>query len=668
MWETINQSIFLAEIILAVIGILFVWGKKNSLKTFAFLCAIFILNFTIYITPAFYEKLVLGETRNFLFYLFDAFPAAAKALVGDGSTGMVEWYCGIYPVYTYIYILGVILGFASTSYAAVSAFGYKILNVFKVAYLLNRESCDIVSGYSEESLNYAKSHKNTIIALSKDGDKSVVNDLLNSGYSIIRRKITKDFLKSRVFNGKTRYNIIFPGGDSDHYDMVNNAVSCNEICSKNIHFYIETEETAIATEKSYIEAAETNKNITLFSSNELIARTFVEENPLTKNMPAEFFEDDTSLKEEVKLNMFILGYGALSREIYKQFVVNNQFCKYNGGEYRAYPVNYYIYDKNANEKNWEINGLYDTLKDLSENKEKYFPLPDMPYNTQCINEESYEFDCLKEIVKKAGEENSFSYILINTGSIYKNIEIAERFNLLFNDADNFRLYIYNNSRLETPKGINCYGNTGDIYTHEVIVNENLVTLAKSVNAFYCGTDNWNELTYFDKNSNISLAGNLRFKLNLLNLDYVKDNAADDSAIINDALKPFEIKEFSYSDYFKRSTKNALLAQEHFRWNAYHLLLGYLPMKKIRLTVGMDDKTGKVIKKVKNNMLKKHACLTTFKGLDELSGYLAEKLNEKSRDKIYKPEDFDYYKYDALLYRAIPGFFKENNCKVVKKLT
>ncbi len=670
MWEAINQTIFLIEIILLVIGILFVWGKKNTLKTFIFLALVFVLNFTVYITPVFYEKFVLGESRNFLFYLFDVFPVTIKSLVGDGSSGMVEWYCAIYPLYAYIYLLGLVLGFLTTSYAVISTFGYKILNVFKVAGLLNGKSCDIISGNSAEAVNYAKSYKKTIIVLPKDSDKSAANDLINSGYNVIRRKITKEFLESRVFNTKTKYNFIFPGGENEHYDIINDALSCSDTCcnNKNIHFYIETDENAIATEKSYIEAAEKNANITLFSRNELIARTFVEKNPVTKDMPADFFEEDTSLKEDVNLNMFILGFSALNKEIYRQFIVNNQFCKYKDGEYKVYPVNYYIYDKNANEKNWEINGLSDTLNALSQNKEAYFALPDMPYSTECINESSYEFDCLKEIVKKAGGENSFSYILIDTGSIYKNIEIAERFKLLFNTQQNFRIFIYNNSKLETPTEISCYGNTEEIYTQDVIVNEDLVDLARSINAFYCGSDNWNELTYFDKYSNISLASNLRFKLNLINLDYVKNSTTDDSALINDALKPFEVKEFSYGDYFERSTKNALLAQEHFRWNAYHLLLGYLPMKKIRITVGVDDKTGKVTKKVKNNMLRKHACLTTFKGLDELSQYLANKVNEISRDKVYNPEDFDYYKYDALLYQAIPGFFKDNNCSVVKKLT
>lgn len=669
MWETLNQIIIAAEIILTLIGIFFVYGKKNALKTLVFLSSVFVLNFTIYTIPAFYEKIVLEAETNFLFYLLDIFPATAKSLVGDASTGMVEGYTAVFPVYAYIYSAALALGFVSTSFAAISTFGLRILNVFKIASSISGKSCDIVAGSENEALVYAKSYKNSIVILPENSEKNYANELVNSGYYVMRKKITKEFLNSRFFNCKTRYNVIFPNEKNNYYSTISDIIAYFDTCkkTKNFYFYVEADENAIVTAKRQIDALgeKYREKITLFSRNELIARNFVDENPITKDMPKSFFEEDTSVKKGIGLNVFMLGFSSLSREIYKQFVINNQLAVYDNGEYRAFPVNYFIYDKGAKGNLWEINGLSDTLNVLSKNKDEYFPIPDMPYKTECVREDSYEFDCIKEITKTVDKENGFSYIIIDSGNIYKNIEIADRFKLLLDKCNNFRIFIYNNSSLPEYGGATCYGDTQSLFTHDVIVNEELANLAKSVNKFYSGKDNWSELTYFDMYSNISLACNLRFKLNLLGLDYVKDSKGNGEHLVKEACKSLEDKNFTYSNYFDKSKKNALLAQEHFRWNAYHLMCGYLPMKKKRIIVekGENDKIKKV---VKNNTQKKHSCITTYKGLDELSKYLADKADIISGSKTHTPKDFDYYKYDDLLIRTMADFLKENKYSAIEK--
>ncbi len=668
MWESINQSILLAEIILAIVGILFVFRKKNALKTFIFISLIFVLNFIIYTLPAFYEKLVLMEKRSFFFYLSDSFPAALKSLVGDTSTGLVENYALLFPQYVYIYGFGIALAVVSTSYAAISTFGRRVLNVFKIASLLVKGSCDIMVSSSAASLSYAKNYKSTIILLPENAEKNYANELVNNGFLVMRKKITKEFLNSKFFNRKTRYNFIFPNEGSNHYNRIRDIIAYFDTYKnfKNFCFYLESDGNAIVTAKRQIDSLGENvrERITLFSQDELIARNFVDENPITKDMPESFFEEDTSVKKGVALNVFLLGLSSLNREIYRKFIINNQLSMYDNGEYRAFPVNYFIYDKNANENIWEIGGLVDTLDALSKNKDEYFPLPDMPYNTKCVDENCYEFDCLKEMVKEIKKENSFSYILIDTKDIYKNIEIADRFKLLLDNCENFRIFLYNDSSLPLCDGITFYGDTESFFTHDIIVNEALCGLAKSVNKFYSGEDNWSKLSYFDIYSNISLASNLRFKLNLLGLDYVKDGKGDGEALIKATCESLEDKNYTYNNYFLRNKRNAMLAQEHFRWNAYHMICEYLPMKKRRITVKEDgDKIKKVIK---NNAQKKHSCITTFAGLDELSKYLAGKANEISGKSTYTPADFDYYKYDELLLRTMADFFKENKYSVVKK--
>ena len=93
---------------------------------------------------------------------------------------------------------------------------------------------------------------------------------------------------------------------------------------------------------------------------------------------------------------------------------------------------------------------------------------------------------------------------------------------------------------------------------------------------------------------------------------------------------------------------------------------YLPMKKIRIKVEKNEQNNSIKNTIKNSMFKKHACITTYNGLDELSKYLSDKANEVSGSDLYRASDFDYYKYDGLLLCAMPDFFEENNYSVIKK--
>ncbi len=670
MWETINQSILAFEIVLALVGVLFVYGRKNATKTFIYMCVAYVLNFTIYSLPAIYEKYALSEPRSVFFYLLDIIPSAAKMLFGDTSTGLVEDYATEFPIYVYVYAIGFVISVAATSYAAISTFGRRALNVFKVAAALNSSACDIVAGYSAEALGYAKQYKKTVVAIPAGSEKSLANSLVNDGYTVMRVKLSKEFFCSKYFNPKTKYNVIFPNDGDGYSDVINNVVSYFNTCKpvKDVHFYIEVGEKAVDIAKKQIDTvcSDYRERITLFSRNELIARTFADENPITEYMPKDFFCEDSSVKGKVNFKVFFIDFCDLSRELYRQLAINNQLAEFRDGEYRAKGPCFFVYDESADDRVWEINGLSDTMKALAENSEEYFPLPDMPYSVEHIDASAYEFDRIKEISARVDSENSFSYIIIDTGDEYRNVEIAERFGLLLDKCDNYRIFAYSNSTLPRYKGITYYGNTRSFFTHDVIVNDSLADLARSVNKFYSGSDNWSTLSYFDMYSNLSLASNLRLKLNLLGLDYVKDGKGDGEDTVRRICESYLDSGIPYADCLCRSKRSAMLAQEHFRWNAYHLLSGYLPMKKRRITVDLDESSGKVKKVIKNNALKKHSCLTTFTGLDHLSQYLAGKANAACGSERYTAEDFDYYKYDGLLLEALPDFLKENKYSVTEK--
>lgn len=662
MWKVLNQIIFIAELLLIFVGLPLTFHKKNALKTVVFMGCVVTLNLVIYLLPAFFEKLVLGEERSFFLYLLDGIPAAAKSLVGDTETGIVEVYAEHFSNFGLVYGLGVAIAVVSTSFAAISTFGRRILNAFRLAYTLNRDTCDLITGDSEEAVEYAKTQKNTVLVLSENTETAAMQEYLEAGIIVMRRKLSKSLFASRAFNTKTRYNVILL--ENDALDVVLDYLA-DEQKPKDIHFYLEAESGISASVKRRIDemGSPYRTRVTLFSRNELLARVFVDENPFTKHLPREFFEDDTSLKADTTLNLFLLGFGDLSREIYKQFIVNNQFATKKDGAYHANAVRVSVYDDHAAENAWELRGLPNALSILSENNGEYFPLPDLPYTVDRVQKSDYEFDTIREIAGAVEAENNFSYIIVDTGDVYQNIEICEKLLLLLDKCDRYHLFVRNRSIALAHERVTCYGDVKATFTHDVIVGDARVGLARDVNRFYSGEDTWNSLSYFGMASNIALAQNLRLKLNLLGVDYQNDGKGENLSLLAEPYTRLG-DDTSYESCLTVSVRAALLAQEHFRWNAFHLLAGYLPMKQCRVRVWEDG--GKLKKSVKDDALKKHACITTYAGLHALSCELAARANQLTSSETYTAKDFDYYRYDDLLLRAIPGFLEENHCSVTKK--
>jgi len=698
IWQTINILMLLSEIALILVGALVVLRKNNAGKTFFFVCGVFVLNLVLYNIPWIYNISELGKEENAVLNILESVSATIKQFVGEVRVEEIADYAKVFPLYTVVFFIGTALALISTFGAAIGLFGKEILNYRRCRRIMEGDFCDIVIGNSQTALGYAKQNPNCVLLLYDNVDKEYKKSLIETGYVILRKNLSAELFSGRIFNQQTTYNIICPNDNNliEEMDVIFSYLQRRE--KKKIYFYLEADARVLEIVQNQIDKKEESENqsgekstyreyITIFNRNELIARTFVEKNPITKHMGAELFETDTSVKADAKIDVFMLGFGELSREIYKQFVINNQLAIQKDGEYRAFPLNYHIYDAEADQREWMLGGLHSALEELRKNEDKYFPLPDMPYCVNCICEKLYGMDCVREICKKA-KENSLSYIMIDTGDVYRNIELANQIKLLLDGKDaKFHIFIYNESlELDAEEYVSCYGKVEDVFTHEVIVNESLIALAKAIDREYFKLYNdptgekyteeellresgkqWKQSSYFTMYSNIYLANNIRLKLNLLGLDYEIDAKGEGIELIPIYME----EEKTYEKCLAISTRSAMLAQEHFRWNAYHLLNGFLPMKKERIKV--EKKSGKFEKKTdkikviaKNIPLKKHACLTTYQGLDALSDFIAQKATQICPDERFEAKDFGYYANDGMLMEIAPGFFQKNGYSVFEQ--
>ena len=287
---------------------------------------------------------------------------------------------------------------------------------------------------------------------------------------------------------------------------------------------------------------------------------------------------------------------------------------------------------------------------------------------------------LTAIKKQVQKSNSNTLIIIDTDEDCRNIEIGAKLKTMLFGAENYHIFVSSEAAYtEDDQIVTYFGNSEDVFNHDVIVNDSLSAMAKKLNevytAQYAGADernrpdfaqyiqekaekDWNVLDYFTLYSNIYSAMNLRTKLNLLGLDYIKDGNGANTALIGE--RHGHKGEYAYSEYFTPSVRNALIAQEHARWNAYHLLSEYLPLDKNGITLKSGD--GKKVRfNVKNTAAKKHACLTTYNGLNDLSAYLAEKAGNGCT-----AADYDYYIYDEMLITSAEELLTSLGYSVIEK--
>ena len=532
--------------------------------------------------------------------------------------------------------------------------------------MLKKTECDIVLGYSDDSLKYARINK-CVVLVDTNITKEKYLALIDEGYVVLKKEFSKEFLTSSYFNKNNKYNLISLKQKETVLTVLETYIEYIKISdNKNIKLYIEIEDNKIETiKREIIEKNKVEEYITTFSFEELLTREFIEQNPITSHLPLDFIDEDASIKHDKTINVIFIGFNELSRKLYNYYIINNQLVTFKDGEYKLMPINYYIYDNSEDKSNmFTINGLKEELKKLDKNE--YFTLPELPYNTEYNNIPNYSHDCVNYIKDKLQDENSFTYIFVDTLDIYQNIEMGANLKIWLADYHNYHVYVKNNKQFtKNDDMLSYYGNEEIIYNHDIIIKDGLMLMAKKMNEVYTmqalkqyendvdfmervksvATQSWNNFDYFTIYSNMFSSINLRLKLNLLKLNYMNDGKMNDLDLI-DKMYPLNETNYKYDDYSKKNTRNALLAQEHARWNAYHLVNGFMPLKKQKIEIKKieENNVSFIIKNVEH---KKHACLTTFKGLDELSCYLKNIASEKVGKEI-EIDNYDYYKYDESL--------------------
>ena len=489
-----------------------------------------------------------------------------------------------------------------------------------------------------------------------------------------------------------------------------------------------------------------NANVTvtpfihIFNRYELNAINFMYENPITKYLPNDFIntsygyiENDyikTSIKRDMndfkfedsfdkKINVFYLGFGKISKELYKCSVAHNQLVSYEsidksiskntetrltallGGAsinnqkdrtriLRNHLINYYIFDNhtlnNKNKNNLYYSDRYNLNKDLYI-EDKGYELPEKTHNEYTFSSNIDEQNIINTLVNVINNGNSYSSIIVSLGNDLDNLDYALKINMLLtqHSISNNKYHIFVRIKNETEElskylsqNFTFFGSNRSIFNHENIVNDKVNRIAKLLDKTYNQksliNNDWFGKTYIKRKSSFYSALNLRVKLNMIGYDFRLLNKQEainlPESVIDDFSKKIEYngshEKIKYEKYMfftlpeEYKPSQIIAFQEKLRWNALYIIDGYVPRKR---SLHLATK----IKEVEST--KEHACLTTIRGLDlyhktcaELSVTETNKIKRKYEINTYLDEQNTYqYDYNILdNLENIFGITKENS--------
>ncbi len=672
--------IALGVFLLLVLVVCLVSRQTISEATVIYCGLLFLIIFAIYSTGYAYKNNEYSWTA-----CVECLHASIKSFGFEMKTDIVKDLMAVDKVYSISVVLSIffsgvtlVIGIIELATAAILN---KICSLFKMVGL-ERE---IVLGYTPEAVNYCKNNKKAILWIDSNISKITKDErkkLFRSGVLYIYKPFTTKQLRLvTLFVFKTIFVVCFQE-NNEHLHSIFDTLEGFKATKKTYKFHVQTS----SEHMDFVNIQLTNRckgkgkiMAMTFEYHELISRNFALEHNLAYYLPRDFYnERKVEINGEVKsfsagtiksnknINVVIIGYGKTGKAVLKSILLNNHFVEAYGDFYCCKKINIDIYD--LDEKSFD-DPVVSHVRNYNELCEKDF------FN---FDEQLEPFEMTANITPHVynvktdangtfysslkNTEDTFTFYIVSLADTTDNLLVAERILRVVNAKSSTVFYNvdYASEQLKI-KNDNCipFGFKSEIFSHENIAVENLIEFAQIRNEVYGDKALTNigfyELPIIEKMSNIYDAINHRFKLNLLGLDYTLDSNAI-GITKEEYLKYYEGEIPSdYNDYFTLNLRNALIYQEHLRWAMIYFLQDFKGMKlkdfevikKVSVVDGKEESTMKIVHK--NVSLRKHACLTSFKGLDFLHRYELDLFVKAGFNKTIN--DVETFKYDIKLEKA-----------------
>ena len=216
--------------------------------------------------------------------------------------------------------------------------------------------------------------------------------------------------------------------------------------------------------------------------------------------------------------------------------------------------------------------------------------------------------------------------------------------------------IFSKKNEEQDAGVTLFGNLDKIYSFERIDVETVDEMAKVLNSRYNKSKDgsgfnrdlkdkamreleWADTSFFNQLSSRAAAEGQRNLLLLRGLDYRENVESEGRGGSPEVVPPEEVDAPLTDDSFneKQSVLKTLAINEHLRWNAFHLMMGFRPWNVIgREDDARGDIPEQLLKENKANQLAtigKHADIIEFEKLPEVDMVIKAWKKGKTKEEL-----------------------------------
>lgn len=693
MYTVISLIILIIEIIMVLAFSIHAVKNKViiSKKTIWFYFPLCLMLFILYLCGLVnYTK--INNLKITIFDLFEVGKSILSASVFDVKKVFVVDLVNNNVIFAVTFFSTILLLVISLYTTILSTIIMRFVNRVRVNLVL-KKNCDILIGENNYNKIYYQQYKKCIVLLDHKKRDNLIEYYFDKVPVIFLEFNQKNLLKvlKKSLRKKHEVNFISFNSSSKNLKYID---EFKQFLSKKYHeqqivdyrqFYLKVEidlDNQLSIQNKILEDKRFSAFISCFNRYEYNALNFIEKYPITKKLPSTFFDYETAtIKKDTLINNIYLGFGRVSKAIHRAQIMNNQLPTIENGKIKEYHVNYYafenLYTFREDKNTIFFNERYD--EHISEfSNEKYFPSIEKVDQIKYYNYDVFSNQFFDEFKKIIFKEHCFNRIIVSVGDDVDNIDYALKLQEFFKEEkiDSYEMfvrvkddYLIAEELLKDSKVI-LFGHIEEIFNHQVIVNEKLIKLSKELNQKYnalrLADTLWYELSSIKQFSNIYSSLNLRLKLNLLGYDYKEEKSIqDNSLLLNDLIKTLEFNPISYEDYLFFNKKeiqpaNSISYQEHSRWNAFYVSYGYVPMEKAEIKL-IDEKSFSFYKD--SFEYRKHACLTTYEGLDLYHRYLASLIKNGSFENNLN--EVQTYKYDYMMLDNIINLFKDSHYQLIK---
>ncbi len=519
-----------------------------------------------------------------------------------------------------------------------SVFGKKLSTSVRL-WIGTKKDTYIIFGVNSKSLIFAKdiAAKNKRIVFIDEVVDSVdaaqINDLdcmylempVFSDATINKKALVKAGLKGkRIFSGVVTL-LVFTDDEISNYKLaagiLEHLKNAGFPADRLSGIFVKSNSDVI-TERIEEVARKQKYSISFFSEPDLTSREFILKCPIYKLI--EFDKNRAVVKNKKTITVMLLGFGSIGRQMLRKIYSSSQFV---GCTFHAV-----VTDKRISELEGEFRGSYPSLFDCElSNADIRFVNADVS--------STHFYSVLDEYIDKSrnSAEESVDLIISALGDDLVNIQTVSNIKKYIDRAALLHKPIYalnitgeNNDlyRNEEVDGddIMIFGYHKNIYTGDIILNEKMDLMAKSVDRHYGGTD-WAGLSVHLKNSNRAAAEYIEVFLHVtgFKLKKTRGDIPDDAVIESEYHALLESNEELFDN---------LAMTEQLRWNGFHISTGWItkPIEEVRR---YEDR--------KDERIKAHACLIPHHRLEWLESTMKEiaaaSTSGEEREKVIKKCNF-----------------------------